>query len=183
MDSDAVFAAIVARVRQGHPCDRDMDQPRNLPARATPAAVTEAEELIGYPLPPLLKRIYLEVANGGVGPDTGINGLRDGYAAEGIDMLESYRLSASTDLDPDDPPPLPLGVLFLCDWGCANSSLLDCREPDGRMWKWVEGDRCPQSLTLTEWFSLWLDGRLDMPATMPELDLPSSEAWRRPDED
>lgn len=133
MDAEAVFAAIVARVREGHPRDRDVDHLRKLPARATPAAVTEAEDIIGYPLPTLLRRIYLEVANGGVGPDRGINGLRGGYAAEGLDMLESYRLFASTDLDPDDPPPLPRGILFLCDWGCATSSLLDCREPEGRM--------------------------------------------------
>jgi cell wall assembly regulator SMI1 len=31
----------------------------SLPAPATPEAVTEAEKLIGVPLPPLLRRLYL----------------------------------------------------------------------------------------------------------------------------
>jgi len=42
-----------------------------LPPPATPEAVAAAEEVIGFPLPPLLRRLYVEVANGGFGPNEG----------------------------------------------------------------------------------------------------------------
>jgi hypothetical protein len=45
---------------------------RDLPARATPAAVAEAESLAGVELPATLRRAYLEIANGGFGPGGGI---------------------------------------------------------------------------------------------------------------
>jgi len=38
------------------------------PEPASLEQVEEAELKIGYPLPPLLRRLYLEVANGGFGP-------------------------------------------------------------------------------------------------------------------
>ena len=38
-----------------------------LPAPAAPAAVAELEAVVGYPMPPLLKRVHLEVADGGFG--------------------------------------------------------------------------------------------------------------------
>lgn len=148
-----------------------------MPDPASAADVAEAEEIIGYPLPPLLRRIYLEVANGGIGPFAGIDGLRDGYASDSTGMLDMYRACLSADLGPEDPPAPPHGVVFLCDWGCANWSLLDCREPEGRMWSWEEGDRCPQDLTFTAWLELWLSGTLRMPIMMRQLDLPSHEAW------
>ncbi|MEV6371357.1 hypothetical protein AB0L86_31195 [Micromonospora musae] len=40
----------------------------DLPPPASPEAVSDAEKVIGYPLPRLLRRLYLEVANGGFGP-------------------------------------------------------------------------------------------------------------------
>ena len=41
-----------------------------------------AERVIGFPLPPLLRRIYGEIANGGVGPFLGVEGLPGGYSSE-----------------------------------------------------------------------------------------------------
>jgi hypothetical protein len=49
---------------------------------ATQAAVSEAEEIIGLPLPRLLRRLYLEVANGGFGPRSGILGVRGGIRVD-----------------------------------------------------------------------------------------------------
>ncbi|MGP3934211.1 SMI1/KNR4 family protein [Nonomuraea sp. KM88] len=43
---------------------------------ASSEAVAEAEAAIGYPLPSLLRRLYLEVGNGGFGPRGGIIGVR-----------------------------------------------------------------------------------------------------------
>lgn len=39
-----------------------------LPAPARAAQVAEAEALLGFAIPPLLARLYTEVANGGFGP-------------------------------------------------------------------------------------------------------------------
>jgi len=72
------------------------------PAPASPAAVAEAEEIIGYPLPTLLRRLYLEVANGEFGPGSNVLGVRgargDGDWADIIDVYQSFRSN------PSDPP-------------------------------------------------------------------------------
>jgi hypothetical protein len=41
-------------------------------AAATAEMIEEAEAVTGFRLPPLLRRLYLEVGNGGFGPGTGI---------------------------------------------------------------------------------------------------------------
>ncbi|MGP3921266.1 SMI1/KNR4 family protein [Nonomuraea sp. 10N515B] len=66
MTEDEIFEAILSA-----------PGPNVLPA-ASSEAVAETEEAIGYPLPPLLRRLYLEVGNGGFGPRGGIIGVR-GY--------------------------------------------------------------------------------------------------------
>ena len=43
---------------------RTVAQAGTLPPPAPPEAVVEAEKVIGFPLPPLLRRLYTEVANG-----------------------------------------------------------------------------------------------------------------------
>ncbi|MCI0584640.1 MAG: SMI1/KNR4 family protein [Chloroflexi bacterium] len=43
-----------------------------LPAPATPDVVASTEAELGAPLPPVLRRAYLEVADGGFGPGTGL---------------------------------------------------------------------------------------------------------------
>ncbi|MGJ5748784.1 hypothetical protein FB563_6341 [Streptomyces puniciscabiei] len=46
---------------------REQDAAGELPPPAPPEAVAELEAVVGHPMPPLLKRIYLEVADGGFG--------------------------------------------------------------------------------------------------------------------
>ncbi len=50
-----------------------------LPPPATPEAVRAAEEAVGFRFPPILTRLWTEVANGGFGPGDGIFGVEGGW--------------------------------------------------------------------------------------------------------
>ena len=124
-------------------------------------------------MPPLLRRLYLEVANGGFGPgEDGVLGVRGyhGLTCHGDwdDLLDVHNAFRS-----GPGPHVPRQMLWLYDWGCAIWSLVDCSKPEGQMWVWdPNGDEHPspdnslfrQAMTLTEWLAAWLEGRLDQPA-------------------
>ena len=154
-------------VKRGTPeyvAARDAGVLEPLPALepAAPDAVAEAEEEIGFPLPPLLRRLYLEVGNGGFGPGEGIPGVRGG-ADVGWDWsdIAAFHRDARADEQWKAWP----WLVPIFDWGCTIMSLIDCRDPDGRMWAWEEGQliSLPQRQTLTEWLGLWLQARLMPP--------------------
>jgi len=64
--------------------------------------VSRAETQLGFGLPPLLRRIYGEVSNGGSGYAYGFLGLLGGMLNEdGNDAVAQYRLYRQT--DPSDP--------------------------------------------------------------------------------
>lgn len=84
------------------------------PLRPAPlAAVREAEALAGMQLPTLLRRLYLEVGNGGFGPGYGLLGLRGGHTMG--------RINALTGLDRPavDPDVSPRRLMIVCEWGCG----------------------------------------------------------------
>jgi hypothetical protein len=130
------------------------------PPVATFAAVQAVEEAIGCPMPPLLRRLFLEVANGGFGPGYGSTlgapGDQGGrYHGDWDDLLDVHRAFQD--------PGVPRHMLWLYDWGCCIWSLVDCSNPEGLMWVWNPGDEqslfC-QGITLTEWLAAWLQGQL-----------------------
>jgi hypothetical protein len=144
------------------------------PAPATAAAVTEAESLAG-PLPPLLRRLYREVANGGFGPGYGLLGLRGGHTDDGATAVDLRRSEWW--------PRPPDRLLPVCHWGCAIYSLVDCA--DGHMWAWdpnpLDEDQLPKALfpeqlTLGEWLERWLGNRLAQPALIEDPSAPGG--WR-----
>ncbi|MEU4410481.1 SMI1/KNR4 family protein [Streptosporangium sp. NPDC023963] len=136
-------------------------------------AVEEAERVIGFDFPPLLRRIYLEVSNGGVGPGRSILGVPITGTVQSADIVEFYRIWTSGS-DPFVPP----GFIWLCDWGNAIWSLVDCRDPSGPMWIWDpmgpyrrpdqisseeeksvdHPELLAQNMTLAEWLTEWLKG-------------------------
>jgi hypothetical protein len=182
MTDDEILDAIRSRVSQGHPTD--LDDGLEVSKPAAEETISEAERAIGYPIPPLLRRIYREIANGGVGPFGGIEGLPGGYSSDfgdGYSMLRMHAAYLHVELQPDEPPPPPVGVLFFCDFGCAMWSLLDCRHPEGQMWWWEEGNRYKLDLTLREWLSAWLSGEINKVRDKRELML-DEESWTRPDD-
>jgi hypothetical protein len=64
---------------------------RPLPEPATEDQVAAAERHFGVALPPLLRRLYLEVANGGFGPGPGLLGVSGGWrSVKGRSMEQLY---------------------------------------------------------------------------------------------
>lgn len=107
------------------------------PATETDIAITE--QALGFTLPPLLRQLYTQLANGGFGPGYGFNGVIGGFGhilpASYLSTKKRYRL---VDMDmyerrqaPTQLLELPVYVfpdrfLELCHWGCAIFSYLDC---------------------------------------------------------
>ncbi|HZD00174.1 MAG TPA: SMI1/KNR4 family protein [Actinomycetes bacterium] len=130
---------------------------------ASPAAVEEAEGLLGRRLPWLLRRLYLEVGNGGFGPGYGILGVRGGhpeipgdeYHHTAVDLYRQARSGSFTAWGS-----MPAALLPVCYWGCGIHSLIDCADREARMWAWDPNPAphddigkavFPQSMTFTEW--------------------------------
>jgi hypothetical protein len=126
--------------------------------RATEYAIEEAERAIGFPLPALLRRLYLEVANGGFGPFCAVIGVnKDGYSAweprERLALAEVY-----ADCHDPEMKLLPDGMVPVLNWGCRRCSCVDCTIPSGPVYHFV-GDYHslqPDMPSLAEWFAAWL---------------------------
>jgi SMI1 / KNR4 family (SUKH-1) len=98
-----------------------------------PVEIAADEKRLGFALPPLLKRIYTEIGNGGFGPGYGLIGLTNGVPDDtGRTAPEVYRLMRG--VNRDDPNwEWPEGLLPICHWGCAIVSCVDCADPNFRM--------------------------------------------------
>jgi SMI1/KNR4 family protein SUKH-1 len=128
-----------------------------LPPPATPEALAEAENVIGLPMPPLLRRLYLEVANGGFGPNEGILGVRGGTSQGNFeDIADLYQGG------PDPSGRIPAGLVLLYDWGCTIWSLVDFRDPTGPMWCNHQGELWRQGISLAEWLTGTITGTITL---------------------
>jgi hypothetical protein len=121
---------------------------------ATDADVLSAESQLSYRLPTLLRRIYLEVADGGFGPGYGLFPVVSGRAEAGQEeCLVDVRNKLAVD------PRWKSELLPICDWGCAIWSCLDCRTSNGPIVT-VAGEH-PFTDTghdLRSWLRAWLTG-------------------------
>jgi hypothetical protein len=117
-------------------------------------------------MPPLLKRVYLEVADGGFGRYGNALSLTD----EEYRFGDSERLVTEYETCRRPRPGHPASVVPLLEWGCCIWSFVDYATPDGRMWAWDPNQRCPEHALFPEPCSLaerltgWLDGDTE---TMP----------------
>jgi len=119
----------------------------------SPEVLANAEKELGFPLPQLLRAIYLEVANGGVGPSFGLLGITGGATDDlGMNAVDHYLanrrcndrepdeeagdLNDDEDLDDDDEMMpeskwfWPERMLPICYRGCTVYECLDCNLPD-----------------------------------------------------
>lgn len=141
--------------------------------RAYPPAPEEAiastERRLGFRLPPTLRTIYGEVANGGFGPGYGVMGVENGFPDDlghtVADLYESYRQP-----DPEDPTWVwPERYLPICHWGCIVYSVVDCTRSPNPVYfadisAWETGEPMETILRLHRpsfeiWLGDWLDGK------------------------
>jgi hypothetical protein len=128
--------------------------------------ITEAERVIGFPMPPLLRRLYLEVGNGGFGPGVlGVPGCRY-VGAVFEDIADLYREG------PDPSGAIPAGVVLLHDWGCAMWTLVDFRDPAGPIWGTDDGKVFQEGMVLSEWLTYRLRRRPGMAQALEIADIP-----------
>ena len=135
---------------------------------ATQAGIAVDEQTLGYPFPPLLKRLYVEVGNGGWGPGYGLLGLTGGARDYlGKTAIQDYLLRRGSDQE-DPALQWSKGLLPICHWGCAIYSCIDCTQPgfpvivfdpdaheDGKDWTDAFFPECDG---FDEWVQLWADG-------------------------
>ena len=87
------------------------------PKLATPQEIEHAEKLIGFPLPEIVRRIYLEVRNGGFGS----------FHHPLLDIVTiANEYFEARSAHERGHPEWPLCLLPICDWGCSILSCLDC---------------------------------------------------------
>jgi hypothetical protein len=134
---------------------------------ATPAEVDAAERALGFPIPPLLRRLYTEVGNGGFGPKYGLEGVPTVPPAPGrADIVALYEQYS-------EPPPetpvfqWPRGLVPLIGGGCLYVECVDCLQPphavvlfDGNDCDWerpAAASLKPVAASLVERLETWLE--------------------------
>lgn len=135
---------------------------------ASDADIERFEAWLGGELPPLLARIYREVANGGVGPSGGLIGIPpDGYH---VAVLEDW---GSVVRD---------GEMPIVDWGCGGFSTIEVHDPDASVTTSQPGRDGPvvesEHDTLHEFLQAWLEGERLSP--FAEVAIASTDAARKP---
>ncbi len=92
---------------------------REIAMPATEEQLGQSEKQLGFGIPPLLRRIYTEVGNGGFGPGYGLIGCLGGYRDDRGDTIVEAYLGRSR-RDPEDPEwRWPEKLVPLFSWGGA----------------------------------------------------------------
>lgn len=143
----------------------------------TEGELVQAEAQLGFVLPAFLRRIYLEVGNGGFGPGYGLLPLNEipPNAGHHTDSLvadyKGMRAFSQKDIDEyfaeeEEKPSLwPERVITLCDWGCNIYSCLDCSSPELPIFRMDSNENflvewAIEAPSLRQWLERWVDGTL-----------------------
>ena len=124
--------------------------------------LAQAEALLGFPLPILLKRIYLEVGEGafGLSPLS-----KEHWTGLEMPLVESYiGFRSESGEDEKRECSWPEKLLILYDWGCNIYSCVDCASPGQRVVR-NDNNRDPDAYaleapSLQQWLQALLDGVL-----------------------
>jgi hypothetical protein len=124
------------------------------------AAVEAAEHQIGVKLPPLLVRLYTEVADGGFGPGDGATPI-----AQLAELWEEYAVDL---IEAEDLDPWPEALVPFCQIDQTLLACVDCSSPDGAVIGFEYDDLDPEAEgalraalspmapSLTDWIERWL---------------------------
>lgn len=107
------------------------------------------------PFPPLLRRLYLEVGNGGFGPGYGLLPIGtedDTRKNAGETLLGEYR--AMMEL-----ASWPRGLLLAFDFGCAIWSCIDSTTEHGAIVNMASLRLVDTDWSLADWMCDWVDGK------------------------
>ncbi|MEU6311321.1 SMI1/KNR4 family protein [Streptomyces sp. NPDC047014] len=121
-----------------------------LPAPLGAGEIARAEGIVGFPLPPLLARLYTQVGDGGFGPEQGLLPLRRAVAVYRAQRESGWRW--------------PEGVLPVADFGCAMYACVDCRSGTAQVLLFDPNPGEPDlawsvdTPSLAGWLRGWLDG-------------------------
>jgi hypothetical protein len=131
---------------------------------ATHAEVDAAEAALGFAIPPLLRRLYAEVGNGGFGPGYGLEGVpRIPPVPDRADVVALYEMYNSGP-PPDDPGHVwPRGWVPLISGGCLSMECVNFLEPPYRVRRY-DGNAGKWGRPIDEWFepvAVSLEARLE----------------------
>lgn len=126
-----------------------------------PDDVIFAEKLLGFALPPFLKRVYLEVGNGGFGPGYGLAPLLTPTLFPDEDLDEFPSLVHTTlEFRGYKDKKWPETLLYICDWGCNIYSSIDCASPSFPIVRTEQTYHYGiEASSLEDWLEQWLDER------------------------
>jgi len=160
----------------------------SLPAVASPEALAALEAAIGAPLPPFLRRVYAEVADGGFGPGGGLLGAAAAGAAYG-------RMRDGTELPRGRTWPDGLLPVVERDPGYY---CVDCTSPEGRVVDWdpeelaeFSGEKAfaasfsQEAPSVEAWLESWVGGKTQaeqhaemMQSAMAKAQAQTQAYWR-----
>ncbi|MDC0716653.1 SMI1/KNR4 family protein [Nannocystis bainbridge] len=137
---------------------------------ATTRQLAAIEKKLGAKLPPGLHAFYLDVGDGGAGPDFGLfaaaelKGRRPATAYPGIEALRA--LGVRTEAQPPEPtsanlsPSRLTGIVTLLFSGCSLYSGVVCTGDVGRIVHWDDDRIVETDDTLVAWYERWLDDEI-----------------------
>src|SRR5262245_50121589 len=135
---------------------------------ASLAQIERCEVSLGFRLPDLLRRLYLEIGNGGFGPGYGFFPIPNGASTQKRTLVSLYN-ECRRPPDPGDWE-WPAGLLMICDWGCLIRSCVFTGGSEHQVFTSTEYGVHLTGWTLETWLSDWASN-VDLWEVMTESDL------------
>ncbi len=144
---------------------------QSLPVPVTEQQMRRAERRMGFRLPSLLRRLYMEVSNGEFGPGFLPLIFKGGYRAQYwprsvvAGYCEMRNSPPFRDVFADEEEPLvgwPEKLLLTCDWGCSIFVCIDCSQPELPVFRedcnFSQSMLAVESPSLADFLERWLRG-------------------------
>lgn len=192
-NSDEIMRAV--RKRLATPEKRtDEEVAKSLNSRATVKEIEVAEQILDLKFVPLLKRLFVEVANGGFGPGYGLLGVAINDVSENSQSLVNLYEGQSSAEWKARFPHWPIQMVRIAYMGCDVYAVADFSSPECDVFHFdgalegveleAEADlyfrNCliPYKMTLGEWLYRWAKGEdVQFPADLG-FDDDEMERWQ-----